>query len=105
MEELVNRISAGQLFFFWWPKVLDYYIKYKIIIYGSKWFVQAEATTSLPFREFFQCETLEFQLEMFYPEFWNSYQASSSFYIIRVPAGNVLPGILEQLSCKFFLYH
>ena len=45
--------------------------------------------------------SLEFQLEMFYLEFWNSYQASS-FYIIRVPAVNVLPRILEQLSGKFF---
>ena len=45
--------------------------------------------------------SLEFQLEMFYLEFWNSYHASS-FYIIRVPAVNVLPRILEQLSGKFF---
>ena len=33
-----------------------------------------EATTSLTYRDFLQCETLEFQIDMIYPRYWNDYQ-------------------------------
>jgi hypothetical protein len=33
-----------------------------------------EATTSLGYRDFLQCETLELQIDMFYPKHWNDHQ-------------------------------
>ena len=36
--------------------------------------MKPEATTSLEYRSFLECETLEFQIDMVYPSCWNDYQ-------------------------------
>ena len=36
--------------------------------------MKPEATTSLAFRDLLQCETLEFHLDMLYPQYWNDMQ-------------------------------
>ena len=33
-----------------------------------------EATTSLGYRDFLQCETFEFAIDMTYPKYWNGHQ-------------------------------
>ena len=36
--------------------------------------MMVEATTSLPYREFLQMETLQFKIDMKYPVLWNAHQ-------------------------------
>ena len=66
------NISPGSFFDMSIPWVLESEDGYTSKLNGT--LMNPEATTSLAYRDFIQCETLEFQLDMVYPKFWNDYQ-------------------------------
>ena len=66
------NISQGSFFDMSVPWVVESEAGYTSRLNGT--LMNPEATTSLAYRDFIQCETLEFQLDMFYPQFWNDYQ-------------------------------
>ena len=66
------NISQGSFFDLSIPWVLESEDGYTSKINGT--LMNPEATTSLAYRDFIQCETLEFQLDLVYPKFWNDHQ-------------------------------
>ena len=66
------NISQGSFFDLSIPWVLESEEGYTSKIIGT--LMNPEATTSLAYRDFIQCETLEFQLDLVYPKFWNDHQ-------------------------------
>ena len=66
------NISQGSFFDMSIPWVVETEDGYTSKLNGT--LMNPEATTSLAYRDFIQCETLEFQLDMVYPKFWNDHQ-------------------------------
>ena len=66
------NISQGSFFDMSIPWVVESEDGYTSRLNGT--LMNPKATTSLAYRDFIQCETLEFQLDMVYPKFWNDYQ-------------------------------
>ena len=66
------NISQGSFFDLSIPWELESEDGYTSKINGT--LMNPEATTSLAYRDFIQCETLEFQLDLVYPKFWNDHQ-------------------------------
>lgn len=66
------NISPGSFFEMNIPWVVESEDGYTSNLRGT--LMNPEATTSLAYRDFIQCETLEFQIDMMYPKFWNDYQ-------------------------------
>ena len=66
------NISQGSFFDMSIPWVVESEDGYTSHLNGT--LMNPEATTSLAYRDFIQCETLEFQLDMVYPKYWNDHQ-------------------------------
>ena len=66
------NISQGSFFDMSIPWLVESEQGYSSRLNGT--LMNPEATTSLTYRDFLQCETLEFQIEMMYPKHWNDYQ-------------------------------
>ena len=66
------NISPGSFFEMELPWVVEDEQGYTSRIKGT--LMTPEATTSLGYRDFLQCETLEVQIDMTYPKFWNDHQ-------------------------------
>ena len=66
------NISPGSFFDMSIPWLVESEEGYTSKLNGT--LMNPEATTSLAYRDFIQCETLEFQIDMMYPKHWNDYQ-------------------------------
>ena len=108
------NISQGSFFDMSIPWVVETEDGYTSRLNGT--LMNPEATTSLAYRDFIQGETLEFQLDMIYPKFWNDHQewnftftvskATVNFifahkWFFQVLSVKRLPNILLLLSIIF----
>ena len=66
------NIAPGSFFEMELPWVVEDDSGYTSRIKGT--LMTPEATTSLGYRDFLQCETFEFAIDMTYPKYWNGHQ-------------------------------
>ena len=66
------NIAPGSFFEMELPWVVEDDSGYMSRIKGT--LMTPEATTSLGYRDFLQCETFEFAIDMTYPKYWNGHQ-------------------------------
>ena len=104
------NISQGSFFDLSIPWVLESEDGYTSKINGT--LMNPEATTSLAYRDFIQCETLEFQLDLVYPKFWNDHQEWNFTFTVSKATVNfifahkwffqVLIGYCSECFLRFF---
>lgn len=81
-KAIYMNISQGSYFEFTIPWVLEDSTGYTSNLKGT--LMNPKASTSLAYRELLECETLEFEVDMHYPQYWNLKQEwNFSFTVSR----------------------